>query len=427
MSAFAAVIGVLFVLAALVAVFGLVVSLVATVGLSFTVKWVPVIYNVRSLTRRKVTTSLTVLGLALVVFVFATVLMLQRGIRSTLVTGGNVDNVVVLRTGATADISSVVDRNQFKLLSSLDAVAGDKGGAPLAVPQAAVLIYAQRVGGTSTDGANVLVRGLTDKMLELHPNIHVAEGRWFTPGTSEIVIGKAMRGRFVGAELGSQMTFARRSWTVVGVMDAGGSAYGSEIWGDVEQVMEAFQRTLYSIVTMKVKDPGAIKDLAARVLADPQLNLDVKQERQYFEELSAGLSNLLGFLGLFVAVVFSLGATIGATISMYAQVAARTREVGTLRALGFQRSAVLVSFVVESILVGVISGVIGVGASALMQFASFSTVNFNTFSEVTFRFTLTPGVVVASLVFAAAMGYAGGFLPALRAARMPIVQATRGA
>lgn len=427
MVGFAAAVGVLLALVLAGAALGLVGGLLGTVGLAFVVKWVPVAYNVRSLTRRKITSLLTVLGLSLVVFVFASVMMLQAGVHKALVTGGNLDNVIVLRAGANSDIVSSVEREQVKRLSALEGLASDKSGAPLTVPQVSVLIYAQRVGGKATDGANVEVRGLSDKMLELHPNIRVTEGRWFTPGTSEIVIGQAMRGRFIGAELGGQMTFARRSWTVVGLIDAGGSPFGSEIWGDAEQVMAAFQRTTFSVVTMKVNDPHGIPDLAARVLADPQLSLDVKQERKYFEDLSGDLSNLLGFLGLFVSIVFSLGATIGATISMYAQVASRTREVGTLRALGYQRSAVLVSLVLESVLMGLVSGVIGVIASSAMQFASFSAVNFNTFSEVNFRFTLTPGVVGASLLFAAGMGYAGGLLPAIRAARMPIVQATRGA
>jgi putative ABC transport system permease protein len=402
-------------------------SLLAMVVLAIVAKWVPVVYNVRSLARRRLTTLMTVAGMALVVFVFSSVLMLLQGIKRTLVTAGRDDNVMVLRKGATAEITSAVEREQAKLLSSLDEVAPDpKDGKPLVDPQVSVLIFAQRPGGEATDGTNVLVRGLTEKTLPLHEGVRVVEGRWFSPGTSEIVIGRSLIGRFVGASLGSEMNFARRGWKVVGIVDGAGSSYDSEVWCDIEQAMSAFQRVTYSQVTMRLKSASLLSSVIAKLAGDQRLQLDVKPEQKYFEDQSTGLRTFLGFMGIFVAVVFSIGATLGAMISMYGQVAARLREVGTLRALGFRRSSVLVSFVVESVLLGLASGVLGVAASALMRFASFTTMNFSTFSEVTFRFALTPSVVGWSMGFAALMGYVGGVLPAVRAARMPIVQATRG-
>jgi putative ABC transport system permease protein len=425
MQTLAAAIGLLFALGLFAAVAALALSFVYTGALAAIARWVPVIYNVRSLTRRRVTTGFTLLGLALVVFVVATVLMLRNGIVETLVTGGQPDNVVVLRSGANADIVSVVSREQAKLLGALDGVATDpKDGKPLLDPQVAVLISAQRA-SNAEDFANVTVRGLSERTLALHPNLKIAEGRMFKAGTSEIVIGRALVGRFTGAQLGAQWYFARRNWEVVGVVDAANSSFGSEVWGDVDQVMDAFHRSMYSTVVMKVRDAGAIPALAAQIASDPKLNLDARQERKYFADLSSNLSSLLTFLGLFVAIVFTLAATLGAAISMYAQVAARTREVGTLRAIGFRREAILVSFVFESTLLGLLAGVVGIAGASLMELASFTTINFGTFSEVTFHFKLSGGVIVVAEVFAAVMGYAGGLLPAIRASRMPIVVASR--
>lgn len=411
---------------ALVALF-LVGSVLVTAFFAIDSKWIPVTYNVRSLTRRRVTTTVTVLGMSLAVGVFSAGLQLRNGIRKTLVTAGRDDNTVILRKGSNSEVTSVVDREQAKLIASREEVALDpKDGKPLVDPQVAVLIYAQREGGGENDGANVFVRGLSERTTTLHPTVKLAKGRWFQPGTSEVVIGRSLAGKFIGAKLDGELSFARRTWKVVGVIDAGGSGFDSEIWGDVDQVMAAFQRTLYSTMIVRVKDKRSIPAMAEAVSLDPRLSLDVKQEEKYYEDLSSGLSNLLGFLGIFVSVVFSLGATLGATISMYAQVAARIREVGVLRALGYRRSAVFVSFVIESVLLGLIAGGVGVGLSALMQFASFSTLNFGTFSEVTFRFALTPDVMWKSAIFAGVMGYAGGVLPAARAFRTPITQAVKG-
>jgi ABC-type lipoprotein release transport system permease subunit len=414
-------------LGVVVSLLATIVSLLAVGVMAIATRWIPVMYNIRSLGRRRTTTLLTMLGTALVVFVFSTVLMLVQGIQKTLSSAGRTDNAIVLRKGASAEIQSVVEREQVKLLAALPGIAPDpKDGKPLLDAQVAVLIYAVRPGGSESDGTNLLIRGVSDKTLTLHDNIHLTQGRWFSPGTSEVVVGRAVVGRVAGAELGQEITFARRGWKVVGIIDSGGSSYDSEIWMDAEQAMQAFQRHAYSTVVARLTSESALRPLGDAMAADPRLQLDIKQERKFFEDLSTGIRLFLGFMGIFVAVVFSLGAILGAMISMYGQVAARTREIGTLRALGFRRSSVLVSFVVESVLLGLLSGAVGVALSSFMRFASFSTMNFATFSEVTFRFALTPSVVVASMVFATFMGYVGGLLPALRAARMPIVQATRG-
>jgi ABC-type antimicrobial peptide transport system permease subunit len=242
------------------------------------------------------------------------------------------------------------------------------------------------------------------------------------------VIGRGLAGRFKGMQLGDKTHFARRDWTVVGIMDHGGSAYESEVWGDVDQILDAFnRRPALSSITLRLKDRGALASLAQRMESDPNLStLEVKRETQYWEAQSEQFAAFVKFLGIFVAVIFSFGAVLGAMITMYAQVAARTREIGTLRALGFRRRAVLVSFVVESVLLALGAGLVGVAGASGMQLVHFRTMNFQTFSEISFKFHLSPGVLVSGLLFALVMGFAGGLLPAVRAARLAIVRATRG-
>ena len=419
-------------LGALVLLVGLPISglVVAALGLSHVGRgdFVPVTYNLRSLLVRKVSTALTALGLALVVFVFATVLMLGRGIEQTLAASGSRDNVKVLRKGAQSEIQSGVTTELSRLVTAAPEVAVAADGAPLASPEMIVLIFALRTTPESdTDGSNIAVRGVSARALEVHPGITLA-GRMFQPGTSEIVIGKALAGRFQGMALGQKVRFARREWSVVGVLDSKGSSFDSEVWGDVDQFGDAFQRRGgYSSLTVRLRDRAMLPALEARLGADPQLSqLDVVRESAYYEAQSKGLSAFIKFLGTFVAIIFAVGAALGAMITMYAQVAARTREIGTLRALGFRRRAVLVSFLVESVLLGLAAGVVGLFGASFMRYASFSTVNFQSFSEVTVRFALSGPIVAWSLAFAAVMGYAGGLLPAMRAARMPIIDATRG-
>ena len=403
---------------------------VGVLGLTMLVKrdWVPIIYNVRSLGVRRWTTAVTAIGLALVVFVFTTVLMLASGVRETLKATGSADNAKVTRKGSQNEVQSGVLPEHLRLLESSPEVAMGKDGKPLASPELLVIIFAQRQDAkTEEEGTNLNVRGVGATGLELHP-ARSLQGRMFNPGTSEIVIGSKLAGRFKGMTLGGQVRFARRDWTVVGIMDQGGSAYDSEVWGDVDQFMDAFaRRPSFSSITLRMKSRSDVATLKARVENDPMLStLDVQPEIDYWAAQSEATAKFVNIVGLFVAFIFSFGAVLGAMITMYAQVAARTREIGTLRALGFRRRSVLVSFVAESVILAALAGAIGCGAASLMQLASFTTMNFQTFSEMSFKFHMSPGVVVASLVFAVIMGFAGGLLPAMRAARMPIVRATRG-
>ena len=249
----------------------------------------------------------------------------------------------------------------------------------------------------------------------------------FRPGTAEVIAGRAIASGFQGAGLGETLRFASRDWTVVGVFDAGRSGFDSEIWGDGEQMMQAFRRTSYSSMLFKLADPARFDEVKATLESDPRLTLEAKRETRFYADQSEALAKFISYLGTAISIIFSIGAIIGAMITMYASVAARVGEIGTLRALGFTRSAILIAFLGESLLLGLVGGVVGLAGASAMQALSISTTNFQTFAEIAFSFTLTPRIIVVSLIFALGMGFVGGFLPAARAARMKIVDALRAA
>ncbi len=249
----------------------------------------------------------------------------------------------------------------------------------------------------------------------------------FRPGTSEIVAGRAIAAGFRGAGLGETLHFAQRDWAVVGVFDAGRTGFDSEIWGDAEQMLQAFRRTGFSALIFRLTDSDRFETVKAAIESDQRLTLEAKRETRFYADQSEAMSKFISYLGTTISVIFSIGAIIGAMITMYASVASRTAEIGTLRALGFSRAAVLVAFLGESLLLGLLGGVAGLVCASFMQALSISTTNFQTFAELAFRFVLTPAIVVASLSFALVMGFIGGVLPAARAARLPIVDALRAA
>jgi putative ABC transport system permease protein len=385
---------------------------------------VPLSYVARNLWVRKLTTGLTAGGMALVVFVFAAVLMLDAGLKSTLVSTGSADNVVVIRQGSQTEVQSGVFRDQAALIETSPEVARGADGQALVSKEIVVLNSLPKI-DEPTKRSNVVVRGLPEMGKTLRPQVRVTQGRMFRAGSSEIVVGSSVARQFAGVELGQQLSFAGRQWSVVGVFDAGKTAFDSEIWGDVEQMMQAFRRIAYSSVIARLADPGSFDALKARLDEDPRLKVDIKRERRFYEDQSASLSNFITLLGMALSIIFSLGAMIGATITMYAAVATRTGEIGTLRALGFQRSSILVAFLAESLLLALLGGLAGLVAASFLTAITVSTTNFQSFSELAFSFTLTPKIVVQALVFALLMGFVGGFLPAIRASRMKIVDALR--
>ena len=386
---------------------------------------IPFSYILRNLAQRKLTTALTAGGMALVVYVFATVLMLAAGLKETLVSTGQDDNVVVIRRGSQTEVQSGVDRSQAGVIESLPEIATGEDGRALVSQETVVLIsLPKRETGRPS---NVIIRGVMPAGVALRPQVRIVEGRMFRPGSSEIVAGRAVAKGFQGAGVGETMRFASRDWTVVGVFDAGRSGFDSEVWGDAEQMLQAFRRLAFSSVIFRLADAGRYDSVKARLESDPRLTLEAKRETQFYAEQSEALAKFISYLGTTISVIFSIGAVIGAMITMYASVASRTAEIGTLRALGFSRSAILAAFLTEALLLGFVGGVAGLAAAAAMQVVSISTTNFQTFAELAFRFTLTPGIVASSLAFALLMGFVGGFLPAARAARLKIVDALRAA
>jgi len=379
----------------------------------------------RNLWVRRVTTSLTAAGMALVVYVFATVLMMTEGIRTTLVATGQADNVIVLRKGAGAEINSGISRGQAGILQTLPGIARDAGGRALLSAEPVVLNNLPKRG--SGKPSNVTMRGTGEAGLQLRPQVRIVQGRMFRPGSSEVVAGAGIARGFAGVDLGAVLRFGGRDWTVVGIFDAGKSGFDSEIWADTEQIMQAFRRQSFNTVVFRLADAASFDRVAELVDADVRLSLQAKREVRFYAEQSESLANFISILGTSLAIIFSIGAVVGAMITMFGAVASRTGEIGTLRALGFRRGAVLVAFLGESLLLSLAGGVLGLAAATLMQVVNVSTTNFATFSELAFQFTLTPKIAVQSLLFALFMGFVGGFIPAWSAARLKIVDCLRAA
>ncbi|MGE5315673.1 MAG: ABC transporter permease [Acidobacteriota bacterium] len=385
---------------------------------------IPLTYSFRNLWTRRLTTLLTVGGVALVVFVFAAVLMLANGLKETLVSTGSDDNAIVVRKGASSEMMSIVDRETASIIESQPEIAMGADGKPVLSDELVVIINLEKIG--THDMGNVTVRGISSKGSELRPQVKLVEGRMFTPGLSEVVVGNAVHSRFAGAQLGDRIKFAGGFWTVVGVFDAGKTGFASEIWGDLEPMMSAFNRPVYSSMLLKLKTPEDFTALRNKLEADPRLEqMEIKNEKRYYEEQSEMMATFIRILGLVVTVIFSFGAMIGAMITMYAAVANRTTEIGTLRALGFQRRSVLAAFLIESLLLGGLGGLIGIGLASLLQMITISTTNFGTFSEIAFGFALSVPIAFQTMIFALAMGFVGGFLPSFRAARLNIISALR--
>jgi putative ABC transport system permease protein len=387
---------------------------------------IPFAYTWRSLWARRLTTALTLGGIALVAFVFASVLMLAHGLEVTLIETGSPDNAIVVRKGASSELVSQIDRDAANIIKNHPEIALLPGGKPLVSTEVFVIINLRKKG--SNDMGNISVRGVAEEGFALRKQVVLTQGRMFQFGSNEIIIGSNVAKQFQRTDIGGQLRFGDAQWTIVGYFDGKGTAYDSEIWGDVDQLAPSFGRPVFSSMLVNVKSPEAFETLKARIEQDPRTAyLTLKKETLYYREQSEVMSNFIRILGLVVTVIFSIGAMIGAMITMYAAVANRTTEIGTMRALGFKRRSVLSAFLVESILLSLIGGAIGIGLASLMSFVRISTVNFGSFSELAFGFALSPNVVIWTLVFSLLMGIFGGFLPAARAARLNILAALRSA
>lgn len=384
---------------------------------------IPFAYSFRNLATRKLTTVLTAAGMGLVVFVFASILMLSAGLEKTLVETGSDDNVIITRASANSEVQSGIERLQGGIIESLPEIATGTSGEPLLARELVVLISLPKRG--SDKPANVVIRGIQPTSLQLRPQVRLVEGRMPRPGSSEIMAGSSIATRFRGGGIGESLHFGMRDWTVVGIFDAGATGFSSELWGDATQLMQAFRRPVHSSITFRLRDRSSFDAVKVRLDADPRLTVDVRRETQYYRDQSEVMAKFLRILGLSLTAIFSIGAIIGALITMYAAVANRVGEIGTLRALGFHRNSILAAFLMEALLLGLIGGISGLVCASFMQLITISTMNWQTFSELAFSFTLSPGIIAKSLLFSVMMGLIGGVIPAVRASRLKIVDALR--
>ena len=384
----------------------------------------PISYNIRNLRVRWQVTLLAIFGIALVVTVFVTLSSMANGFRIALRATGRVDNAIVVQKGSQSELTSGIGREPSSVIIVDDRVARGSDGQPLASPEVLVIANLNR----KRDGAptNVSIRGVTARAFTVRGGIKIVSGRAFQPGLYELVVGERTADRF-GLAVGTKVKLQRRDWEVVGIFASLGSGFESEVWGDLDAIGPAFNRTGgYQVIVVRLSAPSQLEALKKDLEANPQLQVQVSEERAYYDAQAGPVAAALMGLAGFVSVIMGIGAVFGAMNTMYAIVASRTREVGTLRALGFSRGSILFTFVVESVFLAVVGGVIGCVLALPANGITTATGGAN-FSEVAFAFRITPVSLTAGMLFAVAMGFLGGFLPAFRAARLPITSALREA
>jgi ABC-type lipoprotein release transport system permease subunit len=386
---------------------------------------IPLSYNARSLLQRPVSTAFTALGIALVVAVFIGMLALANGFRSALVRTGSSQNVLVLRRGADSEMSSSMDRQSVSILSSSPHVATGGDGRPMVSPEAYVVIPLPRKGHDTTGLANVVVRGVSQAAWSVRNNIKLTAGRRPESGKAEICAGEKMAGRFDHTAVGDRLRFAGRDWAVVCRFTANGSAFESEIWGENEQILPVFRGETFQSVTFRLKDPAAFEEAKRTLEADKRVTVDVYREADFYTQQSRLLGRILEILALMITSIMAIGAIFGAINTMYAAVSARSSEIAVLLTLGFHPRSVLASFLAESALIAAVGGVVGALLALPVNGIVTSTTNWASFSEIAFSFRVTPGLLLAGFGFAVVMGLIGGYFPARRAAKMPVVQALR--
>jgi len=385
---------------------------------------IPIVYNLRSVKARWTSAIVAVIGIAGTVGVFVAMLSLARGFRTTLVSSGSPDNAIVMRAGATSEMTGAVTIDTVKILQDEPGIARGADG-PLLTPEV-VLVAPIPLISTGTD-ANVQVRGVSKNVLEIRRNIKIVEGRMFKPGLAEIVVGKNANISYSGLTVGNTIGLGSVRWNVVGAFDAGGSAFDSEIWGDAHLIGPAYNRpdNLFQSVTLRLASPDSLQQFKDAVTADPRLNLDVTREIEYYSKQSTRLTTLITVLGGIVAGIMAIGAVFGALNTMYSAVSERGREIATMRALGFGGPSVVTSFVIEALLISFIGGLIGCLAVLPLNGLTTGAMNLQTFSHMAFAFKITPELLIKGVIFALFMGVLGGLLPAIRAASLPISSALR--
>jgi putative ABC transport system permease protein len=383
---------------------------------------IPLKYNLRNLAVRRTTTAMTAFSITLTVAVFVVLMALAEGLQSSLASTGHPLNVLIMREGSQSETVSFVARDSLQVIKYLHGIASDAQGEPWVSPEVIVLMNLPRLG--QTQGSNITIRGVGADGASLRPDFKIVAGRMFRPGLREVVVSRRIAERFQDCALGDKLKFAKGYWTVVGIFTAGNSAYNSEIWADVNELAQDFDRESYSDVLVRATDAAAVAGLKDQITNDRRLHLKPQTEREYYDSQTQTARPIQAF-GIFIAVLMAVGASFAAMNTMYAAVARRTKEIGTLRALGFSRGSILVSFVIESVLIAACGGLVGCLLSLPVNGVSTGTTNFATFSELAFNFRVTPQLFLIGLVFSWVMGFLGGLFPAWRAAHENIVTALR--
>ena len=375
---------------------------------------IPIRYNLRSIVVRKVGTAMTVLGVALTVAVFVSILAMVQGLQNTLVETGDPLNLVVIRKGSLSEVNSFFNRDIRGIIETIDGVDRVAG-------EIIVLINSPRTTGETT---NIMVRGISESSLELRPQVKIAEGRMLRPGLRELVVSRSIANRFSNTQLGESLKIGRTTWKVVGIFDAGQTAYASEAWADYNEIAQEWERPIYSSLLVRARDDSAIPSIKHRIEEDRRVKLDVFGEKEYFAEQTSA-AQPIQYLGYLVGAIMAIGSCFAVMNTMYAATTYRTREIATLRVLGFKRHNILLSFFLESIVLSLLGGVLGCLLALPINGISTGTANFNNFAEVVFEFQITPTLMAEGMAFAVIMGSIGGLLPARLAASIPIVRALR--
>jgi ABC-type lipoprotein release transport system permease subunit len=385
---------------------------------------IPIAYNVRSVVQRPVSTALTALGVGLVVAVFIGMLALANGFSVALAKTGSTRNVLVLRKGADSELSSGLGRDVSSIIAADPHVATGTDGRPLVSPEVYVLVPLAKAFDT-TQIANVVARGVSDQAWLVRNNVTITEGQRPASGRAEVCVGSRLTQRFPHTGIGQTLRFAGRDWTVTCHFTAAGSAFESEIWGENEQFMPVFRGEVFQSITFRLKDPAAFEEAQRALQADKRMTVDAHRESEFYAQQSQLLGQILNFLAIMITGIMAVGAVFGAINTMYAAIASRAPEIGVLLTLGFKPGSVLISFLAESAFIAVIGGLLGCLFALPLNGIVTSTTNWSSFSEIAFSFRVTPALLSLGLIFAVVMGVIGGFFPALRAARLQVVQALR--
>jgi len=383
---------------------------------------IPLKYNIQNLKARSVSTLMSVLGIGIVIAVMLSMMALYNGVRKATTTSGSKDAMMVLREGAQAEVSSWVTKEAYRIIRALPGIQKDGQGQPLLSPEIVIAFKIPKK--DDPKGANVIVRGVTQNAFAMRPYVHLIQGRMFRPGVSEVIVARRIRDRFNNTEVGDTFKFGPQQWNVVGVFDAGGTAFSSEIWADVDYLGQARKRTAYSSLLVRPLDHSAFESISASIKNDNRLKLAVKSEYDYYVEQTNGLLGIV--ILVFIVALFMVAAAVLATMNtMFTAVSSRKRELATMRAIGYKRRTILLAMIIESAFVAFLGGVAGVLLALPVNLISTGTVNWQTFSEVAFNFDVDQSVALMGIGLAVISGVIGGLIPAATAARMPITQALR--